>query len=93
MTDEEKIEQAAKTEQFKMRKAATADYKQLFKDAVKWRDENPSPEVLALVAALKMWRKSFYCDGETEEKAQAKELAFNEFVEMQERALAERKKK
>jgi hypothetical protein len=33
-----------------------------------------------LKAALQLWKKSFYCDGETQEKADLKELSFNEFV-------------
>lgn len=39
----------------------------------------------ALRAAVDMWKLSFYCDGETPEKAALKELRFNQFVEMVEK--------
>jgi hypothetical protein len=45
MTDEEKIEQAAE-----LYERDLAD----FKAGVKWRDENPSEKVLALVEALQL---------------------------------------
>lgn len=51
MSDEEKIMQAA-CDYITSGKAAIADNKQMFKDAVEWRDENPSPKVLALEAEI-----------------------------------------
>lgn len=66
MTDEEKIEQAANA-------VAGAhedvDRYYTFLAAVQWRDENPSPEVLALVEALKFYSNRF-CDGENGEIAE-----------------------
>ena len=34
----------------------------------------------SLKAAILLWMKSFYCDGETPEKANLKEMYFNDFV-------------
>jgi hypothetical protein len=53
---------------------------------------DPTPEAYNKIAsrlelykiALNKWRESFYCDGETTEKAIAKANAFNEFVAMAE---------
>lgn len=35
-----------------------------------------------LKRALRTWKLSFYCDGETPEKAELKELNFNNFVSL-----------
>jgi hypothetical protein len=58
MTDEEKIEQAAEDHGYHYFKQSEyvpgpgSRHDQIFKAGVKWRDENPSPKVLALVEAL-----------------------------------------
>lgn len=53
MSDEEKIMQAA-CDYITSGKAAIADNKQMFKDAVEWRDENPSPKVQEELETLRM---------------------------------------